>query len=397
MPGMIRTAFTLPDKTRWTGGYQYFVNLFRVLHRHGAGRVRPVIFVGDDMDAAALAPIEGAAAEVIRSDDFSAAKTGARLADALLTGSDRRAAKLYREHAIQVVFESARYHGWRFPFPTIAWLPDFQHRCLPGVFSRRAWLQREIGFRAQIASARMVMLSSESSRADCERFYVGSCGRIRVVPFAAELPPEAHLASADDTAKKYRLPAEYIYLPNQFWEHKNHRLIIEALKVLQQRGVDVTVAASGALADYRHPDLLRQLEARVGELGLQARFRFLGLIPRADVYGLMRGAAAIVNPSLFEGWSTPVEEARALGVPLLLSDIPVHREQAGGKAVYFDVQSAGSAADAISAVIGKACTEQREPPAVVAKQNQARLVAYASQVERLIEEVAAGRGMDSES
>jgi glycosyltransferase involved in cell wall biosynthesis len=394
MPGMIRTAFTLPDRHRATGGYQYFINLFRALHQYGGGKVRPVVFVGEEVDAAALAPIEDGAAEIVRSADFSASKTGSRLASALLSGSDRRAAGTYREHAIEVVFESARYHGWRFPFPTIAWLPDFQHRCLPAMFSRRAWLQREIGFRAQIASARMVMLSSESSRADCERFYAGSRGRIRVVPFAAELPPEARLTGVKDTARKYRLPAEYIYLPNQFWEHKNHRLIIEALKILQQRGVDVTVAASGALADYRHPGLLRRLEARVGELGLQERFRFLGLVPRADVYALMRGALAVVNPSLFEGWSTPVEEARALGVPLLLSDIPVHREQAGGKAMFFDPHSADSAAGAIGATIGKSRTEQREPPSAVAEQNRARLAAYVSQVERLIEDVAADRGKD---
>jgi hypothetical protein len=81
-------------------------------------------------------------------------------------------------------------------------------------------------------------------------------------------------------------------------------------------------------------------------------------------------------------------------VPLLLSDIPVHREQAGGKAMYFDPHSADSAADAISAMIGKSRTEQREPPSAVAEQNQARLAAYVSQVERLIEDVAAGRGKD---
>lgn len=33
-----------------------------------------------------------------------------------------------------------------------------------------------------------------------------------------------------------------------------------------------------------------------------------------------------VNPSFYEGWSTTVEEAKSIGVPLLLSDIPVHRE-----------------------------------------------------------------------
>ena len=384
---MIRTAFTLPDRNRWTGGYQYFVNLFRVLHGYGGGKVRPVVFVGDDIDAAACAPIEGAAAEVIRSGDFSAAKTGARLADALLTGSDRRAAKLYREHGIGVVFESARYHGWRFPFPAIAWLPDFQHRLLPGIFSRRAWWQRDLGFRAQIASARAVMLSSESSRGECEQFYPSSRGRTRVVPFAAELPPEATSLAVNEIRSKYHLPQEYFYLPNQFWAHKNHRVVIEALRVLQGRGVQATVAATGALADYRHPELLRQLEARVAELGLGLQFRFLGLIPREDVYALMRGAVAIVNPSLSEGWSTAVEEARALEVPMVLSDISVHREQAG-HAMFFDPRSAVAAADALQRVL--AAEPALRDDASLARRtrdNEDRLRRYATNFEALVETV----------
>jgi len=388
MPGLIRTAFTLPDKARWTGGYQYFVNLFRVLHRHGAGKVRPVIYVGDDVDAAALAPVEGAGAEVIRSGDFSAAKTRARLADALLTGIDHRAARLYREHGIRVVFESARYHGWRFPLPAIAWLPDFQHRLLPGIFSRRAWWQRDLGFRAQIASARTVMLSSEASRAECEKFYPSSRGRTRVVPFAAELPPEANSGAVEDVRKKYDLPQDYFYLPNQFWAHKNHRVIIEALQVLRQRGVDATVAATGALADYRRPGLLRELEDRAAELGLEARFRFLGLVPRVDVYALMRGAVAIVNPSLSEGWSTAVEEARALGVPMALSDIPVHREQAA-HAAFFDPRSAAAAADALQRL--HAAEPALRDAAALARRtrdNEDYLVRYATNLEALVEAVA---------
>jgi glycosyltransferase involved in cell wall biosynthesis len=388
MPGMIRTAFTLPDRTRWTGGYQYFVNLFRVLHRHGAGKVRPVVFVGEDVAAADLAPISDGMADVVRSPDFSASSGGLRLASALFTGSDGQAARIYRNHGIQVVFESARYHGWRFPLPTIAWLPDFQHRRLPGIFSVGDWLRREIGFRAQIASARAIMLSSVSSRVECGKYYPGSSERSRVVPFAAELPPEAQSLSIAEVTRKYDLPVEFFYLPNQFWMHKNHQVIIDALKVLQGRGVGAAVAASGTLADYRHPELLQRLESRVAELGLGRQFRFLGLIPREDVYALMRGAVAVVNPSLSEGWSTNVEEARSLGVPMVLSDIAVHREQAAGCAVFFDPHSPAAAADALQHALSaprvsldEASRERRT------LENEDRLGRYARNFESLIEEV----------
>jgi hypothetical protein len=46
-----------------------------------------------------------------------------------------------------------------------------------------------------------------------------------------------------------------------------------------------------------------------------------------------------VQPSLFEGWSTVVEDARVLGRRLLLSDIPVHREQNPAGAEYFEPEN----------------------------------------------------------
>jgi hypothetical protein len=61
----------------------------------------------------------------------------------------------------------------------------------------------------------------------------------------------------------------------------------------------------------------------------------------------MRGAVGILNPSLFEGWSTTVEECKSMGKRVLLSDIAVHREQAPGRAIYFDPYNANELADHI--------------------------------------------------
>ncbi len=62
---------------------------------------------------------------------------------------------------------------------------------------------------------------------------------------------------------------------------------------------------------------------------------------------LMRRAIGVVNPSRFEGWSTTVEEAKSLGVPAVLSDLAVHREQALPGAVFFDPQSPAALAAAL--------------------------------------------------
>ena len=61
---------------------------------------------------------------------------------------------------IDVAFEPAQFYGNRFPIPVISWIPDFQHRHLPHLFSRSAWWRRDIGFRLQASGNRTIMLSS---------------------------------------------------------------------------------------------------------------------------------------------------------------------------------------------------------------------------------------------
>nr|AAD47915.1 putative alpha-glycosyltransferase [Rhizobium etli] len=180
------------------------------------------------------------------------------------------------------------------------------------------------------------MLSSEDSRIACEHFYPSSRGRTHVARFAVQpkgvIAPSAARALAD----KYELPERYIFLPNQFWQHKNHLLVVEALKILHRRGQEVTIVASGSQCDPRDPSYFPRVRAAIDSSGLSSNFILLGLIPYRDLAPLAVASMALLNPSLFEGWSTTVEEALSWGVPLICLILDVNREQAGEAAVYFD-------------------------------------------------------------
>jgi glycosyltransferase involved in cell wall biosynthesis len=52
-----------------------------------------------------------------------------------------------------------------------------------------------------------------------------------------------------------------------------------------------------------------------------------------------------------------VEEAKALGTPLLLSSLDVHREQAGDRATFFDPRSPRELADALLAAQAAPCAD----------------------------------------
>jgi glycosyltransferase involved in cell wall biosynthesis len=251
----------------------------------------------------------------------------------------------FRAAGVDLVFESARFFGWRLPFPAIAWFPDFQHRRLPQLFSRTAFWRRDVGFRAQIASHRSILLSSNSALRDLRAFYPDLSNDVSVVQFANEPATSLLAANPVDVLAQYGLPATYFYLPNHLWRHKNHQIVIDALALLKGRGIDVVVVASGGVEDPREPRYFERIMEQVRQYSLEAGFRHLGMIPLAHVYALLRTAVALINPSKFEGWSTTVEEAKSFGVPMILSDLDVHLEQTDGQARYFGVDDASALAD----------------------------------------------------
>jgi glycosyltransferase involved in cell wall biosynthesis len=335
----LRVAFTHISRRLWAGGYNYQSNLFVALNRYCAGEITPVLFAGphDAADeVAALAKIPGV--EIVRSPAFGRRKAG--LAGAVALGVDGSAVAAFRAARIDVVFESARFFGWRLPFPAVAWFPDFQHRRLPHLFSAMARWRRDLGFRAQLASGRSILLSSNSALHDLREGYPSLANDVSVVQFASE-PPDALLAEDPlEVLAQYGLPLKFLYLPNHLWRHKNHQIVLDALALLKKRGADVVVVASGSIEDPREPGYFENINGQITSRGLEASFRHVGMIPLAHVYALLRSAVALINPSKFEGWSTTVEEAKSFGVPMVLSDIDVHFEQTNGQARYFGVDDA---------------------------------------------------------
>ncbi len=348
---MTRIAFTLIGGKSWTGGYNYLLNLLRVITQRHPGVLQPILFFGTDVDPDDARPfqkMEGI--KIVSSPLMNMDQRNSNLLKSLILGAPPAIRRLFQTHRVDVLFENAQFYGRNIGVPTIAWIPDFQHRELSHLFSRGAWWKRELGFRAQIHAGRTIMLSSNDARTSCEHYYPNTRDRTHVVRFAV---PPSHVPDASEIAsviRTYDLPARYFYLPNQFWQHKNHLLVIDALALLKERGEKVLVVASGKQLDPYRPEHFEKIQARLRSTGVSDQFRMLGLVPYEDIAPLMAGSIALLNPSLFEGWSTTVEEARGLAVPMILSDLPVHREQADGIARFFDRHSAAALAETLLSV-----------------------------------------------
>ena len=72
---------------------------------------------------------------------------------------------------------------------------------------------------------------------------------------------------------------------------------------------------------------------------------------REEVAALMQGAAALIQPSIYEGFGLPLIEAMACGCPIVATDIPPFREVTGGAAILVAPDDVEGLIDAVRQIV----------------------------------------------
>lgn len=102
---------------------------------------------------------------------------------------------------------------------------------------------------------------------------------------------------------------------------KNHKFLVDVLKYCNDRVHFTFVGAE---------DAEKAIRLKADALGVADRITFTGLIPRNGVFKELQSADYYISSSTLEGLPVSVLEAMYCGLPCVLSDIPQHREVAGG-------------------------------------------------------------------
>ena len=207
------------------------------------------------------------------------------------------------------------------------------------------------------------------------------------MPFVAHVPDAMFKTDPIAAMRKYNLPPKFIFLPNQFWKHKNHDIVIEAVNKAVKQEPSLVVVFSGAPEDTRDRFYGPYLRSKIQFYELQKHIKILGLIPEEDVFALMRASICILQPSLYEGWSTVVEQAKSLGKPILLSDLEVHREQNPEKGQYFEPHDANKLAHLLITIMreGVPGPDQKAESAALSMVHE-RSVVFGKQFSQLVHE-----------
>lgn len=204
----------------------------------------------------------------------------------------------------------------RLNFITTVW--DACHRDMPEFPEVRSFNQlqaRERYFQHQLFPAILTLTDSEALATSLTHRYGMDRNRLLPMPFSpAPFLTRENGPSALDILKKYSLEAGYFFYPAQFWAHKNHIRILEALVQLNVENCRLNVVFSGGNQGNR-----AHVERFVQHHNLESQVRFLDFVPAADMPGLYRGCRAVVMPTYFGPTNLPPLEAWTFNKPLIYS------------------------------------------------------------------------------
>ncbi|MBE2992947.1 glycosyltransferase family 4 protein [Sphingomonas sp. CFBP 13603] len=141
---------------------------------------------------------------------------------------------------------------------------------------------------------------------------------------------------------RYTLPETYLLTIGHLEARKNLPLLIDAVALLRARGAIRPLAIVGNDGGDR-----AAIRSHIAEHGLEDLVTVIEHADDAAVRALYAGCEMLVFPSRYEGFGIPILEAMATDKPMVLADTAVFRELTSGQGVYFPVDDALAAADAI--------------------------------------------------
>lgn len=217
----------------------------------------------------------------------------------------------------------------------VYWCPDFQEKYLPELFPKETIRGRELSIRAIAERGIPIVFSSHDSENDFKRFYPEYNNKTFVVHFAVDHADFSYV-NIEELKLKYGIKGNYLLCANQFWKHKNHLFLFRAYYKALQKGLNLQLVCTGKLQDDRNPKYIEEVQCFIAENNLSEKILLLGLIDSDELHCLMKNSYAVVQPSLFEGWNTTVEDCKLLNKFIFLSDLSVHQEQVNKNVCFFN-------------------------------------------------------------
>lgn len=211
----------------------------------------------------------------------------------------------------------------RFAKSSFYWIPDLQDLELPEMFTQAQIRRRKKQRENAIKNKYLIYFSSEHAMQTFSKFHK-SQNKYGLLRFSV-FPNTLCDYSKSPLDCRDCLENGYFYFPNQWWKHKNHIMTLNAYNRYRSEGGRLHLVLSGKKEDYRWPTHYKSVEQLI-ELSSNC-IHDLGFLERSSQLSVLFHARSVIQTSLYEGWSTTIEEGLASDKILVVSNLPVFIEQ----------------------------------------------------------------------
>jgi len=237
---MIRVAFILGD-VGWTGGVNYYKNLLQAIKKDSNSKIQPVLFFGKKFEDKSF---EGLG-EIVKSPIFDRHSIF-WLCSKVMKRLGRNIPLYYtlRKNRIDII--SHVDYLWRgCAIPSLVWIPDLQHLKLPDMFPKKEIIRRNLNLVRIVKKTPFILFSSQDSCDDFNQYIGNKKGFHTYILRFKSCIGHSSFVTEQEIKAKYHINQPWFYIPNQFWKHKNHEVVIEALKLLKDNGNCPLVICTG--------------------------------------------------------------------------------------------------------------------------------------------------------
>lgn len=199
---------------------------------------------------------------------------------------------------------------------------DLGHRDLPEfveITGDRHFEERELFFNAVLPKSIHTFVDTEETSKKLTQIYGVMPSRISVTGLMVNTPINQN--GTMPTRNQEFEEEKYFLYPAQFWPHKSHVLLLDALAIAKNSYPEMKIIFTGSDKGNLH-----YVNSRIASLQLQKNVEFKGFVGDEVLAELMVNAQALVFPSRLGPSNMPPLEALRLGTPIVISD--VHRDPA---------------------------------------------------------------------
>jgi glycosyltransferase involved in cell wall biosynthesis len=275
---------------------------------------------------------------------------------------------------------------------TVVSIHDLCYEHYPEFFrpSERLFLPRLI--RAAARRANQILTLSEFSRQDIAQRYQVDARKIHVVQPGIEshFRPVQDLAILKAVQTRYALPESFILFFGRADPRKGVDVLIQAYQnLLTQNEIkpQLIIAGRSGSAD-------KELRALVRVGGLEARVRFIGIVPDQDLPAVISAAELVVYPSIFEGFGLPALEAMACGTPVITTNASSLPEVVGDAGLMFEPGNVDELAGVIKRLLASESARRAAAAAGLARAQNFSWTRSARQVLDIYTAVAAAPALN---